>query len=77
VPNSGVLDLLAKQLVAEREYAGALEQELERTPKWRFRRRAALGTMVERVHSEERTLVTLLGGHRPQSENRTRSVTRA
>jgi hypothetical protein len=49
-------------VVAAREERRQAEDELERLPRWHFRRRAELERAVARARHHEEALLTALGG---------------
>ena len=54
------LDVLAQMVLDARANRETLEGELERTPRWRFRRRTRLERGFNRRLTQEQELVTLL-----------------
>jgi hypothetical protein len=53
---------LARALVTARSEASELEQELERVPKWRFRRRDQIEGALDELRDQEEQLLVELGG---------------
>ena len=53
---------LARALVSARSEAGEQAQELDRMPRWRFRRRDQIQGALEELRDQERELLSELGG---------------
>ena len=54
------LDLLARQVLEAKAKREAVEARLDRTPSWRFRRRARLQRRLKRRLWQEREVIDLL-----------------
>ena len=53
---------LARALVTARSEASEQENELERVPKWRFRRRDQIEGALDQLRDQEEKLLVELGG---------------
>ena len=58
--DAAALDVLATQVIGARVNREAVEVELERLPRWRFVRRAALERRVARSRNREKRLLGLV-----------------
>lgn len=61
VEKESPLELLALQVRELEARRDAVEEELDQTPSWRFRRRAQLEGQLQYSLSQERELMTLVG----------------
>ena len=67
MPQDDPLDSLAAWVRAMCHERGTFEYELERTPRWRFRRRSSLRTRIERRELQEsRILERFFNGSLPE-----------
>ena len=66
------LENLAHMVLEAKENREAAEETLNRTPSWRFRRRAGLERQVERRLAQERDLIALLRRASDESVPRSR-----
>jgi hypothetical protein len=65
VPDRSPKSVVARALVATKAEREAREAALEKLPVWRVRKRAELRASLSRMRSRERTLLSELGGNRP------------
>ena len=64
------LDMLAQQVLAAKANREALEEELEHTPVWRFRRRSRLQHRFQhRLHQEKEMLALVKQASRKSSSS--------
>jgi hypothetical protein len=67
VGETNLLNMIAAWIAAARYERGVIAEELERTPRWRVRRRSVLEAKIEHKRLQERRVCErFLGGSRPR-----------